>query len=630
MCRSIIKTTHKKDFSGGTRFSRSVYRVVNLLCALALGIAMFHPAAARAAAVDWEGWSFDFSTNNNSSGLVLSNVKYGDKEILAKASMPVMRVEYDNDVCGPYADILSRFALRAALSGAPDSACDGESVCQRTFDRNGEKMLEVGSNWQIGEYQIYQTWYFSENGYIDARVYSRGLQCTVNHSHHAHWLFDFDIEGPENDQIRRETGVVESTEFNDMRTTSAFWTIQDSVTGQQVQVIPSSDDGQADDFSDTDVAVRAYKSSEVGRWQLGARGEIGDNYINNESINNNDLVFWYVSHLPHSASEGSSVWHASGPRIQIITDEPLPEPPAPEPEPVAEPTGDNLLANGDFESDDAGWFDCASNQNTTITASSVAGSTSGIRIENGGCLYQEVDAAAGDNYTLSCLAERSGNNWTIMELSYLDAEFNALTTEIQQINADGGFSAYQLNGTAPEGTVYALTLLYSEDNTVFDNCILVAGLSPEPEPEPDPADPLESSNLISNAGFEADLTNWNSCASADAVSQSTDAHSGESALNITAGGCLYQEFPIVPGSTYTMSCQAKFSGSLYTSITLSLMDENYTSLQTTEIPVISAEYDSYAATLTAPASSSIGTVVMYSEEPGQFDSCEVILEPGST
>ncbi|MBX2883483.1 MAG: carbohydrate binding domain-containing protein [Granulosicoccus sp.] len=625
MCRSIIETTRRNDFSGRSGFSKNLYRTVNLLWIVAAVALWFHPTMAQAAAIDWEGWSFDVSTNNNSSGLVLSNVKYGEKVILAKASMPVMRVEYDNDVCGPYADILSRYALRSATAGAPDSACDGQAVCQRTFTRNGEQMLEIGSNWQIGEYQIYQTYYFSENGYIDARVYSRGLQCTVNHAHHAHWLFDFDIEGPENDQIRRESGSVETSEFNDLKSNTDFWTIQDSVSGQQVRVVPSVDDGEPDDFSETDVAVRAYKSSETGRWSLGARGEIGDNYMNNESIDNTDLVFWYVSHLPHSASEGSSLWHASGPRIEVLTEEPLPPPP-PTSEPPPEPTAFNLLANGDFESGKAGWFDCGNDANTTVADSSVQGSTSGLRINNGGCLYQEVTATAGDSYTLSCQAERSGANWTIMELSYLDADYNSIQTEIQQINADGSFSAYQLSGTAPSNTAYALTLLYSEDDTIFDNCVLVAGIStePEPEPSPGPANP-SGTNLLSNAEFESGLTNWNSCASAELVSVSDDSQSGAQALNITGSGCLYQEFPITPGNAYAMSCQAKYTGALYTSITLALMDENYTALQTTEVPVNSTNYGTYNATLTAPTGSRTGTVVMYSEEPGQFDSCTVVL-----
>jgi len=276
-----------------------------VLCIVVLGL-----NAAQAASINWEGWKFDYSASDNSSGLVLSDVFYNEKQILGKASMPVMRVRYDNDICGPYADILSSGVLRAATQGAPEATCNNRALCERTFTRNGEKILEIGSNWQIGEYQIYQTYYFSEQGYIDARVYSRGLQCRINHSHHAHWMLDFDIEGSENDRIVLPDGSIPNREFNDLKSNSAFWTIEDSATGNSVTLTPSDDDGSPSSFARWDVAARAYRSSEVGRWRLGARGEIGENYLNNENINSADSVVWYVSHLPHAASEGSSIWHA--------------------------------------------------------------------------------------------------------------------------------------------------------------------------------------------------------------------------------------------------------------------------------------------------------------------------------
>ena len=43
--------------------------------------------------VDWGRWSFDWEVRDN-TGLALRNVKYADELILAKASMPVVRVKY--------------------------------------------------------------------------------------------------------------------------------------------------------------------------------------------------------------------------------------------------------------------------------------------------------------------------------------------------------------------------------------------------------------------------------------------------------------------------------------------------------------------------------------------------------
>ena len=603
---------------------------------------MVFASQLHAADVEWEGWSFDFTTNSNSSGLVLKDVDFNGKRILDKVSMPVMRVEYDNDRCGPFADILSTSRLQPANSGAPDSACNNLSVCNRTFTQDGERKLEVGANWQIGEYQIYQTYYFSANGTLDSRVYSRGLQCQVNHRHHAHWLFDFDIGDRENDRIIRGDDNPQALEFNDTTADTPYWIVEDKVTGDQVRLVPSRDDGVPDNFSKWDAAGRRYKAAETGRWVLGARGEIGDNWISPpESIDGEDVVLWYTSHLPHSASEGAGIWHASGPRIEVIASSapPVPAPePTPEPEPVPEPNpapdpdpdGNTILVNGGFEDGQSlvAWDNCGSAASTSISSAAHEGSNA-LSIRDGGCLYQEVPVTVGQDYTLSCQAARSGNLWTIMELSFLDSSYNALRTEVQQIDT-GGYAYYSITGTAPAQSVYGLALLYSEDRTTFDTCVLVPGmiesLAPDPtvDPEPD-TDPV--ANILVNGDFEADLKYWTSCAASDLLALSNEADSGAAALSVQGGGCMYQEFPIKPGSSYSMNCRARRNSALeYTSVSLSLMNGEYNSLETAELPVTTADFTDYGATLTAPEKSVFGSVVVYSEDPAVFDNCVVTTD----
>jgi len=584
-----------------------------------------------AADIDWEDWSFDYSTNNNSSGLVLTNVTYKGELVLGKASMPVMRVEYENDICGPYADILSSSRLESANTGAPNDVCDNQAVCRRSFTQNGEKKFEIGSNWEIGEYQIYQTYYFSENGYIDTRVYSRGLQCVINHGHHAHWMLDFDIGDAANDRILRGDSEVQQTEFNDVRADVPHWTIEDTVTGTQVKLIPSDDDGEPDNFSRWDAAGRKFNSSEVGRWRLGARGEIGENFMSPaESINGEDLVMWYVSHLPHAAAEGSSVWHSSGPRIEVVTSddpvipEPEPEPESEEPEPV----GDNLLVNGGFEGTPSlvGWANCGDASKTQIVSATREGSDA-LRIFGGGCLYQEVAVTPGTTYSMSCDAQRSGNAWTILEFSFLDANYGVLgSKDMKQVSASGEFRSYQFTGVAPAEAAYALALTYSEDDTLVDACLMLEGQGTTPVDPPAP-EPVDSTNLLSNGGFEESLNEWNSCAAENLLSESAEADTGAAALAINGGGCIYQEFPVTAGVAYRMKCRAKRSdASLYTSASLSMLDSSYASLDSQELPVLSAAYEDYSASVTATSESIFGTVVLYSENPGTFDTCEVVAD----
>ena len=92
-------------------------------------------------------------------------------------------------------------------------------------------------------------------------------------------MFDFDIGGSANDRILRGDSDVQQVEFNDLRADVPHWRIEDPDFATSVRLVPSDDDGEPDSFSRWDAAGRKFNSSEVGRWRLGARGEIGSNFI---------------------------------------------------------------------------------------------------------------------------------------------------------------------------------------------------------------------------------------------------------------------------------------------------------------------------------------------------------------
>lgn len=431
-------------------------------------------SASMAADVEWEGWSFDYAAGGRQSGMIIKNVEYNGKQIIGRASMPVMRVEYDGDACGPYADILDKSSLRPVTGSDPVEACDGEAVCRRRFTQNGERFLEVGGNWQIAEYQIYQAYYFSENGYIDSRVYSRGLQCTTDHRHHAHWMFDFDIGDAANDRILRGSRDVQEVEFNDLTANTAYWTIADTVTGDSIRLVPSNDDGSPDNFSKWDVAGRKYNRRQTGRWRLGARGEIGKRYMTpTENINGEDVVLWYVSHLPHAASEGSQIWHASGPRIE--TNSSQPDVASARSDVIATPSTDpqNLLLNNSFEQDIAGWMLCGQANDVAINATTQRGGKA-VTVSDGGCIYQQVKAGADTQYRFTCQANHTNDSFAFVRLAFLDSDYRILD-EASKIVTNA--SEYSTQGTAllaPANTVYATTQLYSDGVTGFDDCSLSA------------------------------------------------------------------------------------------------------------------------------------------------------------
>lgn len=269
----------------------------------------------------WGGWRFDWEVKDN-AGIAIRNVYFNNELVLYKASLPVIRVQYDGNKCGPYADQISWGDL------VKISNCGNKKVCQTSYtSSDGRNWLELGVYARIGSYHIYQAWYLSHDGYILPTVWSKGLQCKTNHNHHPYWRMDFDINGAGGDQIfvydnnRPNEGWGNgwhkyTNELNEVKNTSTNrkWFVRDNSTSHGAWIIPGPD-GTSDSFSNKDVGARRYHGSEDVAWAFGASGHLG--YNNGEGVEETDIVFWYVAHMRHLASDGSSQWHWVGPTVKV-------------------------------------------------------------------------------------------------------------------------------------------------------------------------------------------------------------------------------------------------------------------------------------------------------------------------
>ncbi len=280
-----------------------------------------------------------------------------------------------------------------------------------------------------------------------------------------------------------------------------------------------------------------------------------------------------------------------------------------------------LLLNGGFEQGKQSWLDCAEPQLTSPDGTSVEGDAS-IKVSSGGCLYQTVLVQPGASYDLNCYARGSSVEYSSMSLQILDAGYAELVGDHVVVESDD-FENLSLGITAPANAYHGSVTLYSEGTAYVDRCELVESAATTPQPPTTPVIP-QANSLINNGDFEQGKASWSDCSTPSLTSATSDAANGLGAMQVENAGCLYQEFPITPGKTYQLSCLSKSQATNYSSMSLTLMTDNYTALASDHKPVGRNFFQSYSTELFTPIDGRIGAVTLYSEDGAQFDDCAVI------
>jgi hypothetical protein len=272
-------------------------------------------------------WTFDWRLADypDEEGIVIRSVRYRGRQLLYKASLPSLRVQYDGP-CGPYKDPLNY------NNAQPTSRCPSNRVCAWSYTSGGLRALTIESYHKIGSYRLTHRWVFWEHGVLMARLYSAGLQCNHDHRHHAYWRFDFDIENATRDLALEYNTYTPNagwgpgwsphlTETVRLKNPPSrrSWAVLDRDSGRGYHLQPG-DDGTADAFSTGDFWVLRYNGAEDlnGRQGSAANDQLS-NYLTGESADAQDLVLWYTGHLFHHAAHGGDEWHSVGPNLIPFT-----------------------------------------------------------------------------------------------------------------------------------------------------------------------------------------------------------------------------------------------------------------------------------------------------------------------
>ncbi len=325
----------------------------------------------------------------------------------------------------------------------------------------------------------------------------------------------------------------------------------------------------------------------------------------------------YYMMFAHNANGTPSHAHM----VQLGVDAAPPAPPV-NPNPQLPPLSANtLLTNGGFEAGKQAWFDCAATDKTAASSTSVEGRT-GMKVNTGGCLYQTVSVQPGTNYSLNCHSRGGPLEYSSLSLQMLDANYAELTSASVVVES-ADFEQQPISLTAPVNSFYGSVTLYSEGTAYFDRCELIQEGTPTTTPPTEPPASPDNS-LISNGDFENGKTNWTDCSRPELTGTTSDSANGAIAMQVQNAGCIYQEFPLTPGKTYELSCLSKSAATNYSSLSLTLMNESYTTLASDHKPIGRDFFQSYKAQLFTPFDGRIGAVTLYSEDTAQFDDCSVV------
>ena len=280
-------------------------------------------------------------TTPNGGGLELRDVRYRGRQVLARASVPVLNVEYDEGGCGCFRDWLTNEAPTEIGDGARlPLACFAESepgdvrtACEaneRAADPGGDvgdfygvtvedygTELVLTGHAKAGWYRYRMKWHLYADGRIWPEFSFAAAQaiCTdTAHRHHAYWRFDFDLDGTAQDDVVRRVGpdgdavvTAESSFVLGGPTDATAWSVTDP-TGIGYRIEPGRADRRlpVDAFSKTDVLVLRYKVDEVDDGMLATDGQNAcafafEPFLDGETLDGQDTVVWVRSGALHAA-----------------------------------------------------------------------------------------------------------------------------------------------------------------------------------------------------------------------------------------------------------------------------------------------------------------------------------------
>ena len=302
-------------------------------------------------------WQFDAirpaaSSGTNGSGLELRGVRYRGKQLLYRAHLPILNIEYFSDGvevgCGPtYRDWQNEETCFEAngtdvipgyrLCNAPartiiESNSDVGNFRGVAIYVQGQEVVLV-SEMAAGWYRYVSAWRFHTDGTLRPRFgfAAANNSCTCrDHHHHAYWRLDFDIRHAADNIIEEYNNppLVGASNWHTKRyeirrprdsARDRHWRVRNRATGDGYSLVPGAQDGNQDAYGAGDFWALRYRGSAEHDDGQGfttnpalSRARI-DSFVNGEVIEGEDVVVWYAGHFRHTPGHSG---HYIGPDLR--------------------------------------------------------------------------------------------------------------------------------------------------------------------------------------------------------------------------------------------------------------------------------------------------------------------------
>jgi hypothetical protein len=296
-------------------------------------------------------WEFCFltpsqSTGPNRAGLELTDVYYKGHLVLKRAHAPILNVLYEPGGCGCYRDWSweeVRFEVINAsgpVSGGSGSYAEATQPPRTVCDVGGsfgdlgsfrgvaaEKLsdeLILTTQFRAGWYRYLMKWRLSLDGRIETEFGFGAVSASCiafGHTHHNYWRLDFDIDGAASDHVGFELPpgpprgghipqmtleVEKMAKLIDPRPLDGVpLIVQDAVTGRGYRILAekAAFAQRADTFAVGDVWVTRYNANQISDDGSAGCATSLNNYVNGESVYNQDVVVWVRGGAFHEASD---------------------------------------------------------------------------------------------------------------------------------------------------------------------------------------------------------------------------------------------------------------------------------------------------------------------------------------